>query len=131
MPNEIPQSLPEWMNEIADAYRDAEEAIPFGPAVDAEITERELFHLAPLVCLKFRGIKRTPKTHKIVTEAALSSYVANEQAHGATPAHSIMAFSLCYIASHYALELIDEKESEDILSYIEQHLNEIEKTIET
>lgn len=119
------------MNEIVDAFKDATEAIPFGPAVDADITERELFHLAPLVCLKFRGIKRTQKTQKIVTEAALSSYVANEQVHGNMREHSIMAFTLCYIASHYALGLINEKKSENILSYVEQRLSEIEKRIET
>lgn len=70
------------MSEIVCAYQDAAEAIPFGPAAGAELTEKELFHLAPLVCLKRRGIKRTHKNERIVTEAALSTYVANEEMHG-------------------------------------------------
>lgn len=130
MPNNMPQSMQEWMNEIINAYTDAAETIPFGPAAGVEITDRGLFHLAPIVCIKFRGIERTTKKLKTVTEAALSTYVANEQVHGDTLEHSIMAFALCYVVSHYALGLIDEKSSEDILRFIEQHLDEIEKSIE-
>lgn len=69
--------MQEWMNEIINAYTDAAETIPFGPAAGVEITYRELFHLAPIVCIKFRGIERTTKNLKIVTEAALRSYVVN------------------------------------------------------
>ena len=130
MPNNMPQSMQEWMNEIINAYTDAAETIPFGPAAGVEITDRGLFHLAPIVCIKFSGIERTTKKLKTVTEAALSTYVANEQVHGDTLEHSIMAFALCYVVSHYALGLIDEKSSEDILRFIEQHLDEIEKSIE-
>ena len=128
-PNNMPQSMQEWMNEIINAYTDAAETIPFGPAANVEITYRELFHLAPIVCIKFRGIERTKKNLKIVTEAAMSSYVANDHVHGDTPEHSIMAFALCYVVSHYALELIEEEKSGDVLSFMEQHLNEIKKGI--
>ena len=128
-PNNMPQSMQEWMNEIINAYTDAAETIPFGPAADVEITYRELFHLAPIVCIKFRGIERKAKNLKIVTEAAMSSYVANEHVHGDTPEHSIMAFTLCYVVSHYALELITEKKSENILNFMAQHLNEFKKEI--
>ncbi|MBI5308504.1 MAG: hypothetical protein HZB37_09300 [Planctomycetes bacterium] len=130
-PNNIPQSMQEWVNEIINAYTDAAETIPFGPVAGVEITDRELFHLAPIVCIKFRGIERTTKNLKIVTEAALSSYVANDHVHGDTPEHSIMSFALCYVVSHYALELIEEKKSEDILNFMGQHLNEIKKSIES
>jgi len=103
MAKEVPKELCDWIADIVFAYRDAAEAIPFGPAVGAELTENELFHLAPLVCLKRRGIKRTRKKQEAVTEAALSTYVANqEEGHGAPLSNSIMAFSLSYIASHYA-----------------------------
>lgn len=129
-PNNIPQSMQEWVNEIINAYTDAAETIPFGPVAGVEITARELFHLAPIVCVKFRGIERTAKNLKIVTEAAMSSYVANEHVHGDTLEHSIMAFALCYVVSHYALGLIEEKSSEDVLRFIEQYLDEIGKSIE-
>ena len=122
---------PGGVTEIALAYRDASEAIPFGPAAGAELTEKELFHLAPLVCLKRRGIKRTRAKQQVVTEAALSTYVANQEVHGSDLSNPIMAFSVCYVASHYALSLLDEKESEGILEFIEEHLDEVQKQIET
>lgn len=130
-PNKMLQSMREWMDEIINAYGDAAEAIPFGPAVNVEITARELFHLAPLVCIKFRDVERMSKKLKIVTEAAMSSYVANENVHGDTLEHSIMAFALCYIAGHYALGLLDPKQSEDILIFMGKHLNEIINKIKT
>jgi len=129
-PNKMPQSMQEWMNEIINAYGDAAEAIPFGPAANVEITERELFHLAPIVCIKFRGIERTTKKLKTVTEAAMSSYVANVHVHGDTLEHSIMAFALCYVAGHYALGMLDPKQSEDVLIFIGKHLNEIIKKLD-
>ena len=43
----------------------------------------------------------------------------------------IMAFSLCYVASHYGLNLIDENASEEVLQNIEGHLNEVENQVES
>ncbi len=53
----LPESPEEWLDEIAAAYRDAAEAIPFGPVLGQEITESDLFHLGPEICLNFRGLK--------------------------------------------------------------------------
>jgi hypothetical protein len=33
-----------------------------------------------------------------------------------------MAFTLCYVAAHLALDLVDEQEAEAILTYCEDHL---------
>lgn len=41
-----PKSKFEWIAEIAEAYRDAEEAIPFGPVTGQTIEEKDLFHFA-------------------------------------------------------------------------------------
>ena len=129
--HELPNSPKDWIAEIVCAYQDAAETIPFGPLVGEELTENELFHFAPLVCLKRRNIKETPKNIKVATDAALSTYVANQELHGSSLSNSIMAFSLCYIASHYALSLIDERESENILNHIETNVHEIRRQIET
>lgn len=51
----LPTAPAIWLKEIAAAYRDAEEAIPFGPMAGVTIISKELFHLAPSVCLKFRS----------------------------------------------------------------------------
>lgn len=110
------------MNEkIINAYTDAAETIPFGPAADVEITDRELFHLAPIVCIKFRGIERTTKNFKIVTVAAMSSYVANDHVHGDTLEHSIMAFALCYVVMQ-----LQTKKDDSLYAEI-QHLQSIYK----
>lgn len=127
----IPETPEQWLQEVAAAYRDAKEAIPFGPVSGVEITEQELFQLAPVVCLKFRGIKRTRKLQKRVTEAALSSYVVNEESRSRAMENPIMAFALCYLASHYGLDLIDDAASEEALQYIECHLEGIRKQIQT
>ena len=79
MKKKTPASANEWLIEIAEAYKDAEEAIPFGPAAGVDITKSELFHVAPSVCIKFRGLSRSKKNIKKATEAALSSYVAPEE----------------------------------------------------
>ena len=63
----IPTSPAAWLREIAAAYADAHETIPFGPLVNVEISERDLFHLASAVCLKFRGIGAARTTLKHLT----------------------------------------------------------------
>ena len=43
--NPLPTSREAWLNEIARAFRDAIEAIPFGPLVGESFGADELFHL--------------------------------------------------------------------------------------
>lgn len=117
----IPAVPAEWLMEIAAAYRDAEEAIPFGPLAGVTITEKELFHLAPRVCLKFRGLGQSKKNVKKATEAALSSYVATKDTAPESMADLHMAFAFCYIASHFGLGLVTDEESMRILEYVEKH----------
>lgn len=116
----LPCAPAAWLKEIADAYRDAEEAIPFGPAAGVTITKKDLFHLAPAVCLKFRGLERK-KNIKKVTEAALSSYVATLDTAPDSMADSCMAFAFCYIASHFGMGLVTDEEATGILEYVEKH----------
>ena len=73
----IPQNINQWLDEISRAFLDAKDAIPFGKYVGEKITEDQLFHFAPRVAIKFRGIKPSKKNIKQATEAALSTYVAN------------------------------------------------------
>lgn len=41
-------------------------------------------------------------------------------------AKPILAFALCYVAAHLALDLLDESQAEAILSYCEEHLDDLE-----
>ena len=84
-----------------------------------------MFHLAPLVCLKFRGRKLTGKEADKVREGALANYVVNTGPDAPVQgleAHPQMAFALCYVASHLVLDLVDEEKAGEILSYCEEHL---------
>ncbi len=119
-----------WLNEIAAAYLDAEEAIPFGPMAGVTIKKKDLFHLAPAVCLKFRGLEQK-KNIKKVTESALSSYVATLDTAPDSMADPQMAFAFCYIASHFGLGLVTDEEATGILEYVEKHLEELRRMILT
>jgi hypothetical protein len=76
--NPLPTSREAWLNEIARALRDAADAIPFGPLVGASFGADELFHLGPVTALKFRGMQRSKRIEREITEAALGSYVVTE-----------------------------------------------------
>lgn len=52
MNHPFPRTPSQWLKEIRLAIADATEAIPLGPLVGETITNNNLFHLAPLVCLQ-------------------------------------------------------------------------------
>jgi hypothetical protein len=118
-----------WLREIAVAYVDALETIPFSKIINEEIHQHDLFHLAPLITLKMRGIKRTKKLQKRVTEAALASYVVNQEDHKDALSSPIISFSFCYLASHYVLDLVSEESVEEVMTVIEKHPERLEKAL--
>jgi len=123
----LPASPAAWIKEIDRAFEDAREALPFG-----SFTAAELFHLAPVVCLKFRGLKVSEKERKRITKVALANYVVHAEPDPVAQRHldpapdlkgnPRLAFALCYVASHLALDLLDEPAGERILSAYETHL---------
>lgn len=64
------------------ALADATEAVPFGRAIGEPVMLASLFHLAPHVCLKFRGRKPTGKEADRVVKTALANYVINSGPEG-------------------------------------------------
>jgi len=125
MKRPLPRTPAQWLKEIKLAIADAAEAAPFGPLAGTEITPGNLFHLAPLVCLKFRGQKLKGREADRVIKVALANYVANSDPEGidhGLEQRPLMAFTLCYVAAHLALDLVDEQEAEAILTYCEEHL---------
>jgi hypothetical protein len=114
-----------WFKEITLAIKDARATKPFGWLVGQRITDVNLFHLAPTVCLKFRGRKLTGKEADRVTTTALANYVVNSDPEGIDhdlEAKPLLAFALCYVAAHLILDLIDEEQAEAVLNYCEEHL---------
>ncbi len=119
----LPTTPAAWLKEIKLAIADASEAKPIG----TPLTDSNLFHLAPHVCLKFRGQKPTGKVAKRVVETALANYIVNSDPNGndhGLEQRPLMAFTLCYVAAHLALGLLNEQQAEAILIYCENHLEE-------
>jgi hypothetical protein len=123
MPRRLPKNPVEWLEEIRDAMLDACDTEPFGILTGHPITATTLFHLAPLVCLKFRGRNTRGAEAKLVTETALANYVANADMHG-LESRPMLAFVICYVGAHLALDLLNEQDAEAILSYCEEYLDE-------
>lgn len=121
----IPTTLNGWLDEISRAYIDAFETIPYGPLVRHKITPKELFHLGPVICLKFRGIKNTEKIFEQATDAALSSYIVTEEAVDGLFKIPQMAFAFSYMASHYGLDIVNNEKVSEVMEYLELHLEEL------
>jgi hypothetical protein len=80
-----------------------------------------------VVCLKFRGRKLLGGEADRVTERALANYVVNSDPGGVDhglESRPLLAFAVCYVTAHLALDLVDEKRAEAILNYCELHLKE-------
>ena len=127
MARPLPKTPDQWLKEILLAMKDAREAKPFARLAETKLTEANLFHLAPLVCLEFRGRKLTGKEADKVKKGALANYVVNTGPDAPVQgleSHPQMAFALCYVAAHLVLDLVDEEQAGEILSYCEEHLPE-------
>ena len=125
MKRPLPRTPAQWLKEIRLAIADACDAKPFGRAVGEPITDANLFHLAPLVCLKFRGRKLTGREADRVTKVALANFVVNSDPEGVDhglATKPLLAFALCYVTAHLALDLVDERDAEVILNHCEEHL---------
>jgi hypothetical protein len=121
MKRRLPTTPKEWLQEIRLAIADAEDTKSFGTLTGHPITDANLFHLAPLVALKFRGRRTRGAEADRVTKTALANYVVNSEQHG-LESRPMLAFLLCYVGAHLALDLVDEQEAEAILDYCEEHL---------
>jgi hypothetical protein len=119
--NPLPTDREGWLIEIGRALRDASEAIPFGPLVGASFGAAELFHLGPVTALKFRGIRRSKRVVREITEAALASYIATTSEGSGSLTDSRVAFAFTYLTSYFALDLLTEQQVAELMDYIESH----------
>ena len=127
MKHDQPKTPAQWLDEIRLAIADARKTKPFGILTGQRITDANLFHLAPLVCLKFRGLDyRDEELRRKVTEGALANYVANSDPDGidhGLESRPLLAFAVCYVTAHYVLDLIDDREAEAVLDYCDQNMD--------
>jgi hypothetical protein len=125
MARPLPKTADEWLKEIRLAWKDAREAKPFARLTGTSLTDADLFHLAPLVCLKFRGQKLTGAEADRVTKGALANYVVNtgpEATVKGLASKPQLAFALCYVAAHLVLDLVGEQAAGEIMGHCEEHL---------
>jgi hypothetical protein len=125
MERPLPTTPDEWLKEIRLAWKDAGAAKPFTWLTGGKVTDADLFHLAPVVCLKFRGRKLTGKEADRVTKGALANYVANtgpEADVKGLESQPKLAFALCYVAAHLILDLVDEETARAIMARCEERL---------
>lgn len=115
----MPQDLPGWLREVAAAYCDAREAISFSRILGEPVAEVDLFHLAPQVTVKFRGLRSSATTLKRARDAALASYVANRKRQSRAFADPRLAFAFAYLASHYGLGLVEAEEVDQVMDFIQ------------
>jgi len=120
-PRNLPETMDAWLQEIADAYGDAIDAIPFAAMAGLDLGRDEVFHLAPHVCIKFRGLERTQAIITKATEAALSSYIATKAQDEHTLQSPHRAFAFCYVGSHLGLDLMEEPEASNLMDYLLEH----------
>ena len=60
-------------------------------------------------------------------DRALANYIANAYPDGAEyrlESKRLLAFAVCYVTAHFAFGLVDEKQTDAILNYCEEHLEE-------
>ena len=91
------------------------------------VNDANLFQLAPIVCLKFRGRKLAGKEADRVTKVALANYVVNSSPEGidhGLDQKPLLSFAVCYVATHFALKLVTEKQAGEILTFYEEHLED-------
>jgi hypothetical protein len=125
----VPASPLAWLCEIAVAYRDAQEAIPFAHLLEQPFSEHELFHLAPLVCLKMRGFPLSGDPLTRARDAALASYIATSDEQPEVDLDRVLLFAFCYLAAHHGLDLVEAEEVETIMRFTEDHRDDLNRLI--
>jgi len=128
MKRDQPATADQWLDEIKLAISDARETKPFGLLTGQRLTNANLFHLAPLVYIKFRRLDyRDEGLRTCVTEGALANYVANSDPDGidhGLDQRPLLAFAMCYIAAHSVLDRIDEEQATAALDYCEENMDD-------
>ena len=126
MKRDLPTTPSGWLEEIKLAIADAA-GEPFDRLIRDPEKAVNLFHLSPMVCLKFRGLDyRDEDLRKKVTEGALATYVANSSPDGidhGLESRSLLAFAVCYVTAHYVLDLIDDEQAAAALDYCDENLD--------
>ena len=122
----IPNTPDQWLDELAAAYASAKAFIQLGEAVDIGISEDNLFHLAPLTCLKRHGVLDAEAEPK-ATNAALAAYASNIKDARLRAPH--MRFIFCYIHALASIGILPEDEVARLMTFFAEHEAEWRKRL--
>ncbi|MBI4860589.1 MAG: hypothetical protein HY815_10045 [Candidatus Riflebacteria bacterium] len=109
----------EWLDEILAAWDEAGKR---------NVANTEPYHLASVVCLKFRGRQLTGPRAERVAKIALANYHVNTDRDTDTArdikSNPRFAFALCYLASHLALDLVEEYTIDTVIEHSWERLSD-------
>jgi hypothetical protein len=90
------------------------------PLAGVRPDKNELFHLAPHIAIKFRGLPESKR--RAAVEAALTSIVASEGP--AEPDQDpFITFAFSYLAAHFGLQLLSEAQVQEAMAVVEKSEN--------
>jgi hypothetical protein len=127
MTRPLPRTPDEWLQEILLAWEDARDTKSVARITGTRLTDADLFHLAPVIGLKFRGRELAGAEADRVTQGALANYVVNtgpDATVSGLESKPQLAFALCYVAAHLVLGLVDKGTAAEVLDYCDQRLAE-------
>jgi hypothetical protein len=129
--NPVPGSLEAWLVEIAAAYQDASEAIPFGPAAGEPFGEAELFHVAPAVALKLRGLPRSSRKLARLGRPKPRWPATSPPEMAIRKSSRTRTFPLrsAIWRSHHGLGLVGEAQTEEVMDYVERNRRSLARLI--
>ena len=120
------------MQEIARAFLDAKEAQPFGKAMGEPIADGDLFHLAPHVFIKFRGLQPSTRERTEIVEGTLASYVVTmDEGTGRDELRDspLLSFAFCYLAAHFVADILDETAVQRLMDVCVARRGDLERLI--
>lgn len=97
------------------------------------IAESDLFHLAPQVFFRFRGLRSSKRKRSEIVEGTLASYVATIDAgtgRGELEDSPVLSFAFCYLAAHFVAGLLDEASVERVMDLCVTGKSDLERLVE-
>ena len=81
--------------------------------------------MAPPICMEFRGVGSDERLRRKATEAALSSYIATKKQSPDAFSSPQVTFAFVYLASHFALDLLEGDVVDEIMEYVEANQDKL------
>jgi len=120
MPNQAPTNITEWIKDIRDAYQEATNTFTiYQLSGEKNIQANELWKMTPHLTLKKRELEISESNLNQAEMTIESTLEENRNAQEFDILdYPIAAFSLCYLAGHFAFSLVEEMQIDPIMKTI-------------